>query len=213
MRLLITFLLVFTISLMSAQAGWELVKQKDDITVYVRKQAGSATKEVKIDGKITCTLSEIVKALEDVESQSEWVESTKEVRILKNNGPGSFDFYQGIDMPYPVSDRDVAIRYKRTQDPSSKVVSIDFKSIDGVVPTNDDYVRIAESHSTYTLTPTNNGTIAVQYFLKIDVGGKMPKWVVNMAITKGPIDTMEALFAAIKNGNYSSAVVEGISEL
>lgn len=213
MKLLFTALLLFTLSLAYAQASWELVEQKDDITVYVRKQEGSAFKEVKIDGKISCSLAEIVRALEDVESQSEWVESTKEVRIIKRSGPGSFDFYQGIDMPYPVKDRDVAIRYKRTQDPNSKAVAIDFKSIAGALPANEAYVRIPESHSTYTLTPDNNGEIAVQYFLKIDVGGKMPKWVVNMAITKGPIDTMEALFSAIKAGNYKGAVVDGISEL
>jgi len=195
-----------------AQADWEVVKNKQDLKVFVRKQEGSAFKEVKIEANISCSLSELVQALEDVESQSDWVESTKEARILEKSGSGSFVFYQGTDMPYPVKDRDVVMQYTRSQDPNSKVVSIDFVSVADKLPINKSYVRIPELHSSYSLTPSPNGNIAIEYLLKIDVGGKLPKWVVNMAITKGPIDTMEALFSAIKAGKYRGATIDGVVE-
>ncbi len=201
---------LFSLSL-SGQDGWEMVKQKEDMTVYIRQPEGSAFKEVKIDGQIKCTLSEIVKAIEDVEAQSDWVESTIEAKILERKSSGTFVFYQGTDMPYPVKDRDVVMQYTRTQDPQSKEVQIDFVNVEGYKEKSSKYVRIPELHSSYKFIPEEDGNISVNYKLKIDVGGTMPKWVVNMAITKGPIDTMEALFEAIRKGKYTDAVIEGVT--
>jgi len=208
--LTIIFLCLFTSGL-CAQSDWELVKEKKDLKVYVRKLAGSAFKEVKIDGRISCSLSEIVHALEDVESQSEWVESTIEARILETHGTGAFRFYLATDMPYPVKDRDVILNYNRTQNPDTKNVTIKFNSVSDDLSASKDYVRIPELHSSYVLSPSPDGNISIQYLLKVDVGGKMPKWVVNLAITQGPIDTMEALFSAIQSGKYKGGSVAGLS--
>lgn len=210
MKQLISIIFVLLSFSLFSQEGWELVKEKEDMTVYIRQLEGSDFKEVKIDGKIACTLSEIVKAIEDVEAQSDWVESTIEAKILERKSSGTFVFYQGTDMPYPVKDRDVVMQYTRNQDPQSKEVQIDFTNVEGYKEKNSKYVRIPELHSSYKFVPEADGVISVNYKLKIDVGGKMPKWVVNMAITKGPIDTMEALFDAIRKGKYTDAVVDGV---
>jgi len=210
MKYVVIAFLMLSIGSATAQASWELVDRKEDITVYVRKQEGSAIKEVKIEGKINCDLSELVKALEDVEGQTAWVESTIETKILNKRDAGHFVFYQSTDMPYPVKDRDVVLQYNRTQNPSTKTVSIEFQNVDGQVDLDDDFVRIPSIYSSYTLKPDPAGHISLDYFLKIDVGGKMPKWVVNMAITKGPIDTIQSLFDLIRSGHYKGVSVDGV---
>lgn len=203
------FLIVLGSSLM-AQADWELVEQEEDMTVYVRMHEGSKVKEVKVEGRIKCELSELVKALEDVEGQTAWVESTIEASILNKQDAANFIFYQSTDMPYPVKDRDVVLQYSREQDPNTKTVTIEFKNIEGQKDIHEDFVRIPDIYSGYTLKPDGAGHVSLNYILKIDPGGKMPKWVINMAITKGPIDTIRSLFDRIKSGHYKGVIVEGV---
>ena len=211
MKYLIISILILIGSGLYAQANWELVDQEEDITVYVRKQEGSQIKEVKIEGQIKCELSELVKALEDVEGQTAWVESTIKATILDKQDAAHFIFYQSTDMPYPVKDRDVVLRYSRQQDPNTKTVTIEFRNVEGQKDIHDDYVRIPDIYSGYTLKPDGAGHVSLDYILKIDPGGKMPKWVINMAITKGPIDTIRSLFDRIKSGHYKGVIVEGVT--
>ena len=205
-----TFLMLIGSGLI-AQANWELVEKEEDMTVYVRKQEGSKVKEVKVEGRIKCELSELVKALEDVEGQTAWVESTIEATILDQQDAAHFIFYQSTDMPYPVKDRDVVLQYSRQQDPNTKAVSIEFRNIEGQKDISEDFVRIPDIYSGYTLKPDGAGHVSLDYILKIDPGGKMPKWVINMAITKGPIDTIRSLFDRIMSGHYKGVVVDGVA--
>lgn len=205
--------LICLLSTSYAQASWEMVEESDDISVYVKKAEGTGLKDVKIKGRIKCSMAEIVKALEDIETQKEWVKSTIDARYVEKDRADHFFFYISTDMPYPVKDRDVVIEYNRLQDSITKIVSIDYKGVPTKLPDTDGFVRIPQFQASYTLKPDTNGIINLEYLLKVDVGGSMPKWIVNLAITKGPIDTIESLFELIKSGHYKGVTVKGVSEL
>lgn len=189
---------------------WELVKEKDGIRVYVRKSESNPNKEVKIKGQIACSMSELVAALEDVEAQKDWVKSTIDARYISKQAPNHFLFYISTDFPYPVKDRDVVIEYNRVQDLATKVVNINYEGVHGKEKTFDKFVRIPQFKASYTLTPQANGLIDVDYYLSADIGGTIPKWIVNMAITKGPVDTIESLFDLIKSGHYKDVKLIGV---
>jgi len=189
---------------------WELVKSEENIQVFVRKKEGSKFKEVKIKGLINCKMSELVMALEDVEAQKDWVNSTIDARYISKDQADHFYFYISTDFPYPVKDRDVAIEYKRQQDPNTRIVTIDYLGVADKEPEHNKFVRIPDFKAQYILKPLANGQIDVEYYLRADVGGSIPKWIVNMAITKGPLDTIESLFNLITSGHYKNLQVEGV---
>lgn len=209
MKYLILFLLV-TVSIQAQESSWEEVDKKEDITVFVRKSEGSKLKEVKIIGQIQCPLSELVKALEDVDSHGEWVKSTIESRTLDKTAVNDFHYYISTNMPYPVKDRDVVIKYHRTQDPTTKVVNITFDGVNGKLEKQGKLVRIPFFKAYYNITPTKDNIINLEYYFKVDPGGSIPNWIANMAMTKGPMDTIESLFALIRSGHYKGAVVDGV---
>lgn len=212
MRILIILLAISTSFSLHSQ-DWEMVKETSEMEVYVRNAGDSKLKEVKIKSSISCPMSELVMALEDVESHKDWVKSTIDSRYVEKTDAANFYYYISTDMPYPVKDRDVVIKYNRSQDANTKVVTNSYEGVADKMEVQKKFIRIPFFEAGYTLVPSEGGKIDLEYLFKVDVGGTMPKWIVNMALTKGPVDTIESLFELIRSGHYKGVTVEGIVEL
>ena len=66
-----------------------------------------------------------------------------------------------------------------------------------------DIVRIQESYSKWVITPLQNGQVKIEYELRVDPGGKVPVWLINMFATKGPFETFKKLREQVKKPFYS----------
>ena len=62
-------------------------------------------------------------------------------------------------------------------------------------------VRIPTYRSVYVLRKLQK-SVSVEYTLKLDPGGILPAWAVNLAAVKGPVKTMEALEELLQSGQY-----------
>lgn len=213
MKQCIIFSLVWCFSVLttvSGQSAWDIVKQKDDITVYTRKSENSKYKEVKINMKISCTMNELVAALEDVDAHKDWVPYTIDSKMVKKDSESKFYYYVSSDFPFPAKDRDVVIYYEREQQADSKIVITRSEAAPEVLAKDEDFVRVPFFSSTYVLTPLDDGMIDIEYLLKVSPGGKIPAWIINLGVTKGPIKTMESLIDLIDSGKYANYEIEGI---
>lgn len=195
---------------LKSQSKWDVVKQTEDIVVYTRKSANSKYKEVKINMKISCSMNELVAALEDVDAHKDWVPYTIESKMLEKDSESEFYYYVSSDFPFPAKDRDVVIYYERQQDPNTKIVTTHSKAAPEVLPESDDFVRVPVFSSTYILTPKEDGIIYIDYVLTVSPGGKLPAWIINLGVTKGPIKTMESLIDLIASGKYSNYDITGV---
>lgn len=210
-RITLIFILLSIISFdLEAQSKWDIVKQTDDITVFTRKSENSKYKEVKITMTIKCTMNELVAALEDVDAHKDWVPYTIDSKMVKKDSDSEFYYYVSSDFPFPAKDRDVVIYYEREQAADSKVVITRSEAAPEVLPKSDGFVRVPVFSSTYVLTPLDDGIIDIEYLLKVSPGGKIPAWIINLGVTKGPIKTMESLIKLIDSGKYSNYDVEGV---
>ena len=212
MRSLLLFILCFVIfsSDLSSQ-DWKVFKENDRIKVLTRKPKESKYDQIKIIATIQAPLSEVVKALEDVEYHKEWVYATEESRFVKKSGAYNFDYYVKMDMPFPVKDRDVVIKYKRIQNDDNSVL-ITAQANNLIMEPTDGLVRIENFESTYQLTPQTKGQVEVVYFMAADPGGSVPAWVVNLFTTKGPIKTMESLIELVESDHYKGVEIEDLVE-
>lgn len=189
---------------------WKLVKTKDNIEVYARKLDDERFKEVKVIGKIKTTLTELVLAIEDVEAQKEWVIRTIESKVLETGKEGEFYYYVSTNLPFPVQDRDLVVYYERNQDPVTRIVRTRSRAVPDKLELQEGFIRIPVFDSEYVLLPKENGWIEMEYYLKVDPGGALPPWLVNLAISKGPYDTMESLFNIVKSGRYKGKKLSSI---
>ncbi len=204
-----TTLLLCMVHLLPAQE-WKLVEHKDNIIVHTRKLDGQSIKDLKINTTFNTTISELVAALEDFSVDQSWVKNTIFSRKLEELSVSQFYFHTATDLPFPAKDRDAAVLYTRVQDPDTRVVRIDYEGAADKVPVDADYVRVPSLTAYYILTPISASQIDVEYYLRTDPGGSIPNWIINMALSIGPTETMQALREVLSSGRYAEARVPGL---
>jgi len=206
----ILILLLTLVSVLGMAQEWKLHENSDGVAVYTRKVDGIPIKDVRINTTLKTSLKEMIAALEDFELQENWIKNTKHSKKLEQISPEHFYFYIATDFPFPAKDRDAIIEYKRIQDPVTKVIEIDYKAFPDRLPDYSSYVRMPALSASYILTPIADKEIAVEYYIRADIGGKIPNWIINMAISVGPRDTMLALRDVLAKGRYAGVEVEGV---
>jgi hypothetical protein len=194
----------------SAQSEWTLVKAIDDLEVFTRSTVESKFKEVKINAKIQCSMSEIVAVLEDIDAQKKWVMRTLEVDMLEQRNAGDFTYYLITDMPFPVRDRELIVDHKRTLI-SENQVKIELLTSEYILTPHAEYVLIPYYSSTYLMKQSEDGWIDIHYHVKLDPGGILPAWLYNLAVAKGPISSFQGLFDIIHSGAYRDRTIVGLN--
>jgi hypothetical protein len=97
-----------------------------------------------------------------------------------------------------------------SQNPDTKVVTIQGPAVPGFVPTKTGVVRIDHSDGKWVITPTGPDEVKVVYTIHVDPGGDLPSWLVNMFATEGPLHIFRSLKQelqkpAFKNGDLVAA--------
>jgi hypothetical protein len=113
-------------------------------------------------------------------------------RLLKKASDNEFYVYYEVTAPWPVTDRDLAILYKVAKMPNGGY-KMDAMAKPDYVPPKEGMVRIPESISTWEFIPKGNNKVEVIFTNHSDPGGTIPDWVVNMAATDNPFNTLSNL--------------------
>ena len=192
--------------------SWKFVREDHGIQVFTNKTADSPIKEVKTQMLMHTTLSALVTLIKDVGNHHQWVYANKNARILKKDGDFSWVFYGQSGAPWPVSDRDMVALVNLHQDSLTRTVtSIAFGAANYIAEV-DDFVRVPNFYSSWTFTPKGSGNVLVEFVLKIDFGGSVPTWLVNLAISKGPYVTILKMSHELEKPEYKNAIVSYIRE-
>jgi ribosome-associated toxin RatA of RatAB toxin-antitoxin module len=209
---LLVFLIV-SVSLSSVSGqDWELMKQDDGIDVYYRDATDSPIKELKINLTVDASLSTIMAVLYDIENYKEWVYSCEESRLVKRLNETEIYYYNEIDFPWPLSNRDMIAHSNIEQDPHTKVVRTQSLSAHYMEPEKDGLVRMTVLQINWIITPIGPKETEIEYYLKSDPAGNIPAWVINFAIDHGPTKTMKAFREQLKLEEYRNQKVSFIIE-
>ncbi|MCA0365574.1 MAG: hypothetical protein LCH67_16145 [Bacteroidetes bacterium] len=190
-----------------AQNDWKFVKNTEGIKVY-NKKVGNL-KDVKIELTFDCEMSTLIEVLMDIPNFPKWIYKVKYSKFIKNMGHNQRLYYNQIDMPWPVKDRDMVGMSKITQNPVTKEVVLEDIGQNKGMPINPDYLRVTDFHAKWILTPTSNGIKGV-YTLHSDPAGELPDVVINMFVDEGPVNSMKALKKMIKEKKYIQSSSYGI---
>jgi hypothetical protein len=210
----VNLLLLFLTAGLTArsQSDWELRTQKKGITVYTRTFPDSKFKAIKVELLLQTNLTRLVAVLLDVNTATDWVYATKSATLLKQVSPSELIYYSEVRLPWPMSNRDFIARLIATQDPHTKVVTIDGPTIADYVPVKKDVVRVKHSEGKWIITPMGNGHLRVEYTLRTDPGGDVPAWLFNLFVTHGPLESFEKLQQQVQKPAYNNARLPFITE-
>ena len=196
---------------LSDSSGWVLQKNEKNILVYTRTFEGSAVKEVRVVNKVKSSLAGMVALLLDTRNYTNWIYECAESRPLEVVSDKEIYNYQVTNFPWPVSDRDLICNFKITQDSNTKIVSFTKTGIPEYIPEKSPYIRIQKFQSSYKLTPLPHDSVKVELEMLVDLGGDIPRWLINANMVMAPYKSTVAMIPQISK--YQSATYAFIKEL
>lgn len=172
---------------------WSLEKNKSGIKVYTRSVAGKSIKEFKAVSVINCNIQELERILDDIPNYPKWQKECLYIEVLEQNSPDEMYTYFEIDMPFPLSNRDMITHIKKKRTNDGKIIFYN-ESAPDFYPLQDGKVRMQESEGKWELTPISSTQTELVYQFYGEPGS-IPAWVVNAFIVDSPYRTLTNLKA------------------
>ncbi len=169
-----------------AQTEWTLNSEKEGIKVYTKNVPDSKIKALRVIGIFNATPRQLAALLMDVNTGANWMYHVKSSTLIKQVSASELYYYSEVSMPWPVPNRDFVAHLIVSQDPQTKVITIEGPTAPDMVPQKRGVVRIKEATGLWIITPLENGQIKVEYTLHVDPAGSLPSWLVNMFAAEGP---------------------------
>ncbi len=209
----ILFIGIFIPILLQTQAGdWKLKKEVDDLKVYSRDAANSGVKEIKVNFSLDASLTNVIAAINDIEAMPAWVYCCSETRVVKRISPKEVIYYGRVSFPLTMSDRDYVVKSKLQQNAKTKEVTIVSNLVSGYVKKVDKCVRVPKLYTKWCIKPLSAERVQIEYQMASDPGGSIPDWLINMAIDKGPIKSIESLKGMLQQPKYQNAKLSYIKD-
>ena len=177
----------------SAQTEWNLKKDKDGIAVYTAKVEDSKFKSIRVVCELNANLSQLVSILMQPNLQPEWVIATKQANLVKQITSARIYYYAEATLPWPMNNRDMEIDLSMNQHPITKLLTIHANTIDHILSVKEGKQRVPMSQAIWLVQPLPDNKIRIDYQIKIDPGGGIPPWMVNLFIAKAPFESFKNL--------------------
>jgi len=207
MKLLLSIICIVLSLGAAAEYRWQLKKETDGIKVYTSVMSDCNVKAVKVECLVEATPAQLIALLLDAKAHEDWVYSTKVSKMLRQPGPFHQIYYSEMELPWPLSNRDVVVELTITPQSGSSGFFVKAKAVEGYAPPVKDLVRVTRSEANWTVTPAGPGTLKIEYIAQADPAGAVPAWIANMFCTKGPYETFRRLRQTVARPEYKSAAV------
>ena len=208
-----TLLLLLSTALSFAQSDWELKKDQEGIKVWWRAAENSDIKEIKMTFTVEASLNSVAVLMSDVENFENRIYATTHASVTKTLSPNDVIYYNVIDFPWPLDDRDLYLRTTLEQDPQTKVITSVSRAVPDIRPSTDTCVRIETADIKWVITPVSSNRATVEYHLLSDPGGSLPAFLVNIASDYGPFKSIQMFKEQLQLPEYSTADYPGVEEL
>jgi hypothetical protein len=179
--LLLTASLAASSVAVSTEAQWTLEKDQEHIQIYTRPVTGSPFLAVKAVTLINAPIRKVADAFGDGNGCSAWRALCKSSEVLSMVSDTERYVYLVLDLPWPLSDRDMVIHSTTQIDPASKTATVQLESASAKVPAKE-YVR-AESSGEYTIKVISAEQVEFTYIMHTDLGGDLSPEVINPQVT------------------------------
>ncbi len=192
---------------------WELQSNKNGIAVYTRSVDGYSVSAVKSVCVMNSSLSGLVALVFDVPSYKKWIYHCDHAKILKWISPTELLYYQETSVPWPADNRDFIGRLKISQDKMTGVITVTVENEPNFLPEVSGRVRLKRFNETIIIAPEGKNKVELSYEMQMDVGGNIPGWMVNLAITSGPYESLFAMKNLVNTGAYNNTRLGFIKEM
>ncbi|OIN56213.1 hypothetical protein BLX24_25785 [Arsenicibacter rosenii] len=183
---------------------WKLEKDKNGIQVFSRLPEGSRFKEMKVICEIDGTMSQLCAYVSDVEHYPEVVYKNKQAYLIKRINEREMLYYNETMLPWPVKNRDLVIHLTFIPDAAKKELRIHTENAAGYVAVQSDKVRVPYWRADWTVVKRGPDRLGIEYVFRVDPGGEIPAWVINMTAAVGPYTSFSGMEGFLKLPRYQN---------
>jgi hypothetical protein len=177
--------------------SWQPVSTVDGVTLKRARVAGRAPWGIG-EGEIAAPLERVIAHLTDFAGLKRHMPRLAEVRVVEQH-EGEAVVYFRFDMPWPISDRDWTLRY-RWQREGERFVMI-WSDVSELGPPPGRAVRVSPMRGRWELWTTARGTTGARYLFLAELGGHVPRSIIEQTAWKQPLQTFRGVRAATVSAN------------
>lgn len=188
-------------------ADWELARDRKGIKVWTKEEPGYPIRAFKAVTVVESSLTGLVTLIMDTDRVDQWAYRVMRIEVLsRDDDAGTFVIRTETDFPWPLTNRDVVLVGKVSQDDKSRVVTIRSRSTPpGQYPLHPDFLRMPDMVGDWILRPLPGGRVEVTMIGRANPSGNVPFGVVNLIIHETPYLTLLGLRDMISNERYRNA--------
>jgi hypothetical protein len=193
MRLLLCAWAFFCSSTLLA-SDWELETKKDGVEVYLKEFAGAeGAKSFKSVSTFDADYQKVVETIGNPEKMAKVIHLVESSEV-KRPDLNDYALYLVIDMPWPVTNRDLVWTVKKVSESLEKTV-FDLGLQNDLAKANDDYVRFKKVNGTFTVENSGPNKTLVTWEQFNDLGGSIPTMILNSAANDVGFESLKNLRA------------------
>jgi hypothetical protein len=172
---------------------WQTVQITDGVTLARAPAPGLGVPWGRGEGEIAAPIERVIAHLTDFEGLRRYMPRLADLRVI-SRGDGEAVVYFRIDLPWPVSDRDWTLRYHWRHEREHFFMS--WSDAPGQGPPPGRAVRVTPMRGSWELWPTERGTTGARYLFLAELGGHLPRSVIEETSWKQPLQTFRGVRAA-----------------
>jgi hypothetical protein len=176
---------------LSNEAEWTLEKDEQQVQLYTRPVADSPFLEVKATTLLNAPIARVVEAFGTGEGCSAWRAMCKSSEIIGAVSDTEHYVYLVLDMPWPLSDRDMVIHSTAHIDQAARTVTVQLEPASSKHPATD-LVR-AESSGEYTIKALSDQQVELTYIMHTDLRGDLSPEMINPRVAESTLTDVVAL--------------------
>lgn len=151
---------------------------------------------ILIDFEVDAKLEDFIKTINDVNKYKSWVyRCLISENLVDKDGKGQ-SYKSVIDFPYPLKDRILAVKSDQYFKDKNTFISVSESIISQI--NSENFVPIKFFESKWEAFQISSTRLMVKYFVSTEPGGRIPAFVYNLAVKKGPRKTMENLIQLLE---------------
>ncbi|MBU2490201.1 MAG: START domain-containing protein [Proteobacteria bacterium] len=189
-----------------AAGPWKLVMDKNGIKAYQRSIEGTSIHEIRAVTVVDATLENIGEVLRDVPANNQWLPYCEEAHTIEMRDRNDQDLYVLLDLPWPVSNRDLVVSSKAHYDLDRARAIVDIQDVcRSEAPPVDGNVRIPSFSGVYVFEYISRQRTGIIYTYRVDMGGYIPAKVLNFLGKFTLYDTFTGLRKMVAKDKYIQA--------
>lgn len=199
-----TFLLIISIALLASCVTVDLKKKQESkeqqrLHVQLNQYKQSDFKQVEALFFTQQSKELVFRVLSDIDKTSQWLQRLEGLEVLTVYNNHQYLLRTTINSPWPFQDRELITCVDTFFE--ENVTSIQISSCSDRVPINEQYVRLLNVESSWTITKISNSLVEVNYKTWIDPEGMVPAFIFNSELINASKNDLKKLQSIIDNAS------------